>query len=62
LIYQWPYILQICLKAKHSAIETGSGRGVHSIFISCFVPKILGIDNNVKLIEKARNRFDNSFP
>jgi SAM-dependent methyltransferase len=54
LIYHWPYILQICLKAKHSAIEIGCGRGVHSIFLSCFVPNVLGIDNNVKLVEKAR--------
>lgn len=54
LIYHWPYIWQICLKAKHSAIEIGCGRGLHSIFLSCFIPNVLGIDNNIKLIEKAR--------
>jgi SAM-dependent methyltransferase len=54
LIYHWPYIWQICLKTKHSAIEIGCGRGVHSIFLSRFVPNVLGIDNNIKLIEKAR--------
>ncbi|MGB8779693.1 MAG: class I SAM-dependent methyltransferase [Candidatus Bathyarchaeia archaeon] len=54
LIYHWPYIWQICLKAKHSAIEIGCGRGVHSIFLSCFIPNVLGIDNNIKLVEKAR--------
>ena len=54
LIYHWPYIWQICLKAKHSAIEIGCGRGLHSIFLSYFVPNVLGIDNNIKLIERAR--------
>lgn len=54
LIYHWPHIWQICLKARHSAIEIGCGRGLHSIFLSCFIPNVLGIDNNIKLIEKAR--------
>jgi SAM-dependent methyltransferase len=54
LIYHWPYIWQICLKAKHSAIEIGCGRGLHSIFLSYLIPNVLGIDNNSRLIERAR--------
>jgi len=53
-IYHWPYLLQICAKAKHSAIEIGCGRGVHSIFLSYFVPNVLGVDDNTNLIKKAR--------
>lgn len=54
LIYHWPYIWQIYFKAKHSAIEIGCGRGLHSIFLSCFIPNVLGIDSNINLIEGAR--------
>jgi SAM-dependent methyltransferase len=54
LIYHWPYIWQVHSKARHSAIEIGCGRGLHSIFLSCFIRNVLGIDDNIKLIERAR--------
>jgi len=54
VIYHWPYIWQACSKAKHSAIEIGCGRGLHSIFLSYFIPKVVGVDDNIRLIETAR--------
>lgn len=54
LMYHWPYIWQIFLNAKQGAIEIGCGRGVHSIFLSYFIPNVVGIDSNIKLIEMVR--------
>jgi SAM-dependent methyltransferase len=56
--YHWPYLREVCSHAKSTAIEVGCGRGVHSIFLSYFVPNVVGIDSNVKLIDKAKK--DNS--
>lgn len=53
-IYHWPYMWQVYLKAKKSAIEVGCGRGIHAIFLSYFIRTVVGIDNNRELIEKAR--------
>lgn len=58
IAYHWPYLREICLKAKTSAIEIGCGRGIHSIFLSYFIPNVVGIDNNIKIVEKATK--DNS--
>jgi trans-aconitate methyltransferase len=41
-----------------AAIEIGCGRGIHSIFLSYFISTVIGIDNSVALVEKAR--IDNS--
>jgi SAM-dependent methyltransferase len=54
----WPYLLEAYRKTNTAALEIGCGRGVHSIFLSYFIPNVVGIDNNVKLVEKARK--DNS--
>jgi len=54
IIYHWPYIWQACSKTKHSAIEIGCGRGLHSIFLSNFIPNVVSIDDNIRLVEKAR--------
>lgn len=54
IVYHWPYLREICSEAKISAIEIGCGRGIQSIFLSYFIPNVVGIDNNIKLVEKAR--------
>lgn len=54
LVYHWPYIWQICWNAKQNVLEIGCGRGIHSIFLSYFIPSVFGIDNNLKLVEMAR--------
>lgn len=54
IVYHWPYVWQICLNAKHIGIEIGCGRGIQSIFLSYFIPYVIGIDNNVKLVKEAR--------
>jgi len=56
--YHWPYLREVYSKSKTTAIEIGCGRGIHSIFLSYFVPNVVGIDNNVNLVQKART--DNS--
>jgi SAM-dependent methyltransferase len=53
-IYHWPYIWQVYLKAKNSAIEIGCGRGIHAIFLSYFIRTVVGIDKSPALIERAK--------
>jgi len=53
-IYHWPYMWQVYLKAKNSAIEIGCGRGIHAIFLSYFIRTVVGIDKNLELIERAK--------
>lgn len=60
IAYHWPHLREIYSKTETAAIEIGCGRGIHSIFLSYFIPSVIGIDNNIKLVEKARkdnNRF-----
>jgi len=54
IAYHWPHLREIYSNTKTTAIEIGCGRGVHSIFLSYFIPRVIGIDNNIKLVEKAR--------
>jgi SAM-dependent methyltransferase len=54
----WPFLLEVYRNTKTAVLEIGCGRGVHSIFLSYLVPIVVGVDNNVKLVGKARE--DNS--
>jgi ubiquinone/menaquinone biosynthesis C-methylase UbiE len=53
IIYNERYFLQIIKTKPYSVLEVGTGRGLHAIALSHIVPKVVGIDADECLVEKA---------
>jgi SAM-dependent methyltransferase len=47
------YFLEIIKFKPRSILEIGTGRGLHAIFLSYFVPEVVGVDIEGKLLKKA---------
>ena len=52
-LYNARYLFQIIKTKAQSVLEVGAGRGLHAIFLSYFVPRVIGIDVEESLIKKA---------
>ena len=54
-----PYFVEIIRQKPHSVLEVGTGRGLHAILLSYFIPIVVGVDIDKKLIKKAKitNRY-----
>jgi SAM-dependent methyltransferase len=54
LINQATYLKEIIKNKPQSVVEIGTGRGLHAIFLSLFIPKVIGIDAEKKLVKNAK--------
>lgn len=53
LINHQRYLREIIKSKPQSILEVGTGRGLHAIFLSYFMPRVIGIDIEETLIKKA---------